>query len=310
MKPFAWLVGQASRLHGRRQRRRPLATGQAMHRLEPEDYASPWRRVGMQALIRAQARAVPLPDGSVLCRALGRYPMVVDGRDLGLSARLMLDGFWDYAVVAFLARTLRPGQVAIDVGANLGLLTVLMADLVGPAGAVAAVEPNPALITLAARNLSLNGLAGRATLHQAAATDRGGELRWLRLDPTDPKNGHLLPPGAVTDRGGLLEVEVPTLALDDLVAGAADVVKIDVEGAEESVWGGMQGLLDRSPDILVLMEVNPARLADAAGFLDAVAARFLLRELRADTRVAPVRLEAVLARPGDTQLVLTRRARL
>jgi FkbM family methyltransferase len=308
--PLAWLVARASRIHGRRQRRRPLAAGQALHRLEPEDYASPWRRVGMQALIRAQARAVPLPDGSVLCRALGRYPMLVDGRDLGLSARLMLDGFWDYALVAFLARTLRPGQVAIDVGANLGLLTLLMADLLGPEGAVVAVEPNPALLALAARNLALNGLAGRATLHQAAASDRGGEVRRLRLDPADPRHGRLLPPGAVTGQDGMVEVEVPTLALDDLVPGAVDVVTIDVQGAEEAVWEGMQALLDRSPDILVLMEFSPARLGDGAGLLQAIAARFLLRELRADTRVAPVRLEAVLARPGDTRLVLTRRARI
>lgn len=128
----------------------------------------------MQALVRAHARAVPLPDGTILCRALGRYPMVVEGRDLGLSARLMIEGFWDYAVVSFIARVLRPGQVAIDAGANLGFLTLLMADMVGPAGRVEAVEPNAALARLAERNLVMNGLAAQVRIHQAAAAERGG----------------------------------------------------------------------------------------------------------------------------------------
>ncbi|SFK99023.1 FkbM family methyltransferase [Falsiroseomonas stagni] len=289
-----------------------MGAGDALFRLEPEDFANPWRRVRMQALIRAHARAVPLPDGVVLCRALGRYPLVVEGRDLGLSARLMIEGFWDYAVVSFIARVLRPGQVAIDAGANLGFLTVLMADMVGPAGRVEAVEPNAALAGLAGRNLVMNGLADRVRIHQAAAADRGGEVRWLRLDTADPKNGHLLPPGSRPAGGGgtVTEAEVPTLRLDDLAPGAVDFVKIDVEGAEEAVWAGMQGLLDRSPDVLVLMEFNRDRGQDPAALLHAIAARFPLRHLRADARVAPLSLAEALARDGDIQLVLARRARL
>ncbi|MBX9593594.1 MAG: FkbM family methyltransferase [Roseomonas sp.] len=266
----------------------------------------------MQALIRAHARAVPLPDGTILCRALGRYPMVVDGRDLGLSARLMIEGFWDYAVVSFIARVLRPGQVAIDAGANLGFLTLLMADMVGPAGHVEAVEPNAALARLAERNLVMNGLAARVRIHQAAAAERGGETRLLRQDTADPKNGHLLPPGSLPTGGpGMVtETAVPTLRLDDVAPGPVDFVKIDVEGAEEAVWAGMQGLLDRSPDGLVLMEFNRDRGPDPAALLRAIAARFPLRHLRADARVAPISLEEALARDGDIQLVLARRARL
>lgn len=309
MPPLAWLVREASRLHGRYRRRRRIGPQDALYRLEPEDYASPWRRVSMQALIRAHARVVPLDDGTMLCRVLGRYAMVVDGRDRGLSTRLMLEGFWDYSIVAFIARTLRPGQVAVDVGANLGFLTVLMADIVGPSGRVEAIEPNDTLARLAERNLVMNGVSAWARVHRAAAAERGGEVRRLRLDTADPKNGHLLPPGAGSaSHGTMVEFDVPTLRLDDQLPGPVHFVKVDVEGAEEAVWAGMQGLLDRSPDILLLMEVNRDRGTDPAGLLRAIAARFPLRQLGANTLVTPVTAAEALARDGDTLLVLTRRA--
>ena len=99
---------------------------------------------------------------------------------------------------------------------------------------------------------------------------------------------------------------MPTAALDDLVPGPVEFVKVDVEGAEEAVWAGMQRLLDRSPGVIVLMEFNRARCADPAGFLRAMANRFPLRELRVDTRVVPVTSDHLLGRNGDVQLVLTR----
>lgn len=310
MKPLTWLIHTLSVLHSRYQRRRRIGHGDALYRLELEDFAGAGRRMTMMALIRAHARVVRLDDGSVLCRVLGRYPMVVDGADLGISARLMLEGYWEYSVVSFMARHLHPGQVAIDVGANLGFFTVQMADLVGAAGRVEAIEPNPALARLAERNLILNGVSPWSRVHGAAVTDQGGETRLLRFDAVDSKNGHLLPPGVIrgaSAQGSMVEIEVPTITLDDLVPGSADFVKVDVEGAEEAVWAGMQRLLDRSPDVLLLLEFNVERCADPAALLHSIAARFPLRQLTTSAQVTPVTMEAVLAKQGDTQLVLTSR---
>ncbi len=71
---------------------------------------------------------------------------------------------------------------------------------------------------------------------------------------------------------------------------------------------GMQGLIDRGPDIVVLMEFNRERSADPAGLLRAIAARFPLRQLGANARVSPVTEAEALGRAGDTLLVLSRRA--
>jgi FkbM family methyltransferase len=168
---------------------------------------------------------------------------------------------------------------------------------------VVAVEPNPRLARLLARSLELNGLHARTTLHQAAATERATVLRFGGA-PDDPKNGHVIAEDAPADPA-LAETRVPGLPLDAL-GERADFVKIDVEGAEAAVWGGMQRLLDRNPAVTVLLEFNGRRGADAAALLRDIAGRFPLAELREDESVAPVGQEAVMAREHDTMLVLRR----
>jgi FkbM family methyltransferase len=256
-----------------------------------------------QDLVRARSRAVPLDATTLLCRVLGRYKMLVDGRDRGLAPHLLLDGYWEMACTRFVLGQLKPGQAAWDVGANIGYYTVLMADIVGPAGRVVALEPNPRLAELAERSLELNGFAARAVLHRAAASDRAATLRF-RGDAADPKNGHVVAPDAPQDPA-LAEYAVPGLPLDEL-GERADFLKMDVEGAEEAAWGGMQRLLDRSPGITLLMEFNRLRCADPAALLRDIAARFPLAELRIGGAVAPVEAAALLAREQDTMLVLRR----
>ncbi len=254
-----------------------------------------------QDLVRARCSAVPLDATTLLCRVLGRHKMLVDGRDRGLAPHLLLDGYWEMACTRFVLGHLKVGQAAWDVGANVGYYAVLMADIVGPAGCVVALEPNPRLADLAERSLELNGFAARATLHRAAASDRAATLRF-RGNVTDPKNGHVIAPDAPRDPV-LAEFAVRGVPLDEL-GERADFLKMDVEGAEEAAWGGMQRLLDRSPGITILMEFNALRCADPAALLRDIAARFPLAELRADGAVAPVEAAALRARETDTMLVL------
>ena len=63
-------------------------------------------------------------------------------------------------------------------------------------------------------------------------------------------------------------VEVETTSIDSLTRGwpRVDLIKIDVEGAEEAVWRGMQETLARNPDVVVILEVNTARYEDPRRF--------------------------------------------
>jgi FkbM family methyltransferase len=271
--------------------------------LLPRDALAHLPRWLLSSRIRARCQVAPLDAGTLLCRVFGRYKMLVDAADRGLSGGLLLDGSWELGTAQFLARHLRPGQVAWDVGANLGCFTLLMADFVGRAGKVVALEPNPRMAQFCRQAILLNGYHDRCRIEEAAASDRAGTLRFRDL-PADPKNAHVIPAGTPRDRV-LGEYEVRGVPLDE-VGERVDLLKIDVEGAEAEVWSGMQRLLDRNPTVCVLLEFNPLRLTDAAALLRDIAGRFPLAELTRTGRTVPVTAETVLARPRDTMLHLTR----
>lgn len=265
------------------------------------------RRV-LEAAVRSRCQAVTLDAHTALCRVLGRYKMLVDTRDLGLAPHLMLDGYWEIWCTEFMLRRIRPGQVAWDVGANLGYYALLMADLVGKDGRVLALEPNPRLAKLCGQTLALNGHWHTAEVRRIAAADDSGGMLRFRAAFSDPKNGRLVAADDAAEPGiddDTLEVAVPTMRLDDLAEGPVDFLKIDVEGAEEMVWAGMQRLLDRSPGITVLMEFNAGRCRAAEATLAEIAARFPLRELTLEGPVAEIAAAEILRRTEDTLLVLT-----
>jgi FkbM family methyltransferase len=267
-------------------------------------------RLTLQAAIRARCHTVTLDRHTVLCRVLGRYKFFADTRDIGLSPHLMLDGYWEMWCTDFMLRRIRPGQVAWDVGANLGYFAVLMADLVGKGGRVVALEPNPRLAALCERTLVLNGYAGSASVKRLAATDESDATTRFYATWSDPKNGHLVPPGSAAPLAAqdeeAMEVAVRTTRLDDLANGPVDFIKIDVEGAEERVWAGMQRVLDRNPGITVLMEFNAFRCGAPERMLSEIGARFPLRELRLDSTLRAVTAADIMRRREDTLLVLMR----
>ena len=269
-------------------------------------------RVWAEAMIRARCMVVPIDSTTALCRILGRYKIHVDRRDVGFAPHLMFEGFWEYWLTEFIWRNVRPGDVALDVGANHGYYALLMADLCGPDGMVHAFEPNPRMVELMRATMALNGFWNTVKVHPVAvAAAAGPALRFLASD-TEPKNGRLLKPGELAGRSGRegdqLISEVPAVPLDDAVPGRVDFVKIDVEGAEDLAWRGMQAMIARNPDIRIVMEFNAARMANAAEMLAEIAAGFTLRELRFDGQVHDCTAEDVLGRREDTLLYISRQA--
>jgi FkbM family methyltransferase len=265
-------------------------------------------RVAAEGMMRARCMVVPVDPVTALCRVLGRHKMYVDLRDTGFAPHLMFEGYWEYWITDFMWRHVRPGQVALDVGANHGYYTLLLSDLVGPHGKVHAFEPNPRLAELLDRNIAVNGFWHVAEAHAAAVGDRDDATAHLMVPVQDPKNAHLMAPelGVPTELDATRYAvhEVPVATLDEAVPGRADFVKIDVEGAEEAVWRGMQQLIARSPGIAVLMEFNALRCRDPRGVLAEMAARFPLREITFAGAAVPCAAEEVLARSEDTTLYL------
>ncbi len=149
------------------------------------------------------------------------------------------------------ADLLEPGATFFDVGSNVGFFAVLAAREVGPAGAVHAFEPVPAIADDIAANAERNGLAN-VTVHAVAVSDTDGATASLML-AAHPGGATLSEADAPDDLTG--RIDVPVVTLDELVRTGTcpppDVVKIDVEGVEMQVLAGMSEILAQHRPTLV-----------------------------------------------------------
>jgi len=194
-------------------------------------------RIG-RAVLGPLARRLRVQD-----RPIARGPaagLLLNAR--GGSLRVQL-GTYELAVQERFSQLVRPGATVYDVGANVGLYTLLAARLVGAAGTVVAYEPAAAIADVLERNVRLNGFA-TIRVRRVAVGAAAGEAA---LVTREVETGATV----VEGEGG---IRVPVVCLDDeLAAGlpAPDVVKIDVEGGELDVLAGMAEILRACRPVLL-----------------------------------------------------------
>src|SRR5262245_38667667 len=169
-------------------------------------------RATLEDTARRGAQAVNLANGALMCRVLTKYLMFVDPEDLGVTPRLCLDGFWESWVTTALARALRPGSFCVDVGANHGYYTMLLADAAGASGRVLALEPNPALAELLALSLEVNGFERWALVTQLAATDGSAPTARLVIPKRRGACASICRPPSAADSA----VDVDAASVDEL----------------------------------------------------------------------------------------------
>lgn len=155
---------------------------------------------------------------------------------------------------------LHPGGVVVDVGANIGCNTVYAARKVGSAGRVIAIEPAGDNLAVLRTNIARNAL-DNVTVAAVAAGKASGTCSFYLRGAVSAVNSFYADSvyASVTD-----VVTVPVEPIDALVTGNADLVKIDVEGAELDVLAGMTRLLT-SPAIRLIVEWHPL-LQEKAGY--------------------------------------------
>jgi FkbM family methyltransferase len=160
---------------------------------------------------------------------------------------ILTAGVFDPCVTETLHRLIDPGDLVVDVGANVGYLTSLAASRAGGGGSVIAYEPHPRVFELLQANVAR--WRGRSDLapveiRQAAVSDRRGTAK-LASGPLFHENMGLasLQPADTADAAvDLLSVAVERL--DDALAGRRiGVMKVDVEGHEPEVLRGAEQLL-------------------------------------------------------------------
>ena len=165
-------------------------------------------------------------------------------------------GFFDYwghdlGDLRFLWRTLRPGNVFLDIGAHHGVYSIVAAKKLGSNGTVVAFEPS----SREYRRLRLHLQLNRSHLVHAEPLALGSATStrtFFQITSGDTTRGGLRPP-ASSDR--VSEISVETARLDDYVSQSSlkrvDLVKLDVEGGEREVLGGASLVLTKFRPIFI-----------------------------------------------------------
>ena len=217
--------------------------------------------------VRAFANALILKILPVSVR-IGDARVVLNPRDPVVSGALTLR-VYENREIAMFRRVLKPGQIVVDVGANVGLYTALAGLGIGSTGRVFAFEPEPESFQYLEKTIARNQL-GNAVAVRAAATNEDGEAPLFTSSSN--RGDHRLYESQLSD--GCTTVR--TVRLDDYLGSmgvsSVDIVKIDVQGFEGHVIAGMEDTIRRSPGLFLLMEFWPAGLVaagtDPLGLLD------------------------------------------
>ncbi len=157
-------------------------------------------------------------------------------------------GLRDYSEMAFLLHVLRPGDLFLDVGANVGSYSVLAGYCAG--ADVVAVEPIPATVDRLVENVALNGLQDRVTIVRKGVADKNGSLNFTTgLDTIN----HV----AVDKARAAEAMPIEVTTLDTICGNRVPVLlKMDVEGYEVPALRGAAGILKDEQLRAIIIEAN------------------------------------------------------
>ena len=202
------------------------------------------RAIGWQIYKRTIGRPWDIPiAGPIKLRC---YP-----DSTSASAVLYCNGRPDYHEMGFVLDYLKPGDRFVDIGANVGVYTLLAASVVGERGTVDAYEPGAKAALRLRENIELNGLR-QVNVKQAAISEHDGGVSFSTDQDTTNK---ILLNGLAASTAAT----VPSCRLDTLYPnGGIALVKMDIEGAEPLALRGSTGLLAKNDPMVWLLELNGA----------------------------------------------------
>ncbi len=239
---------------------------------------------------------------SVRVHVRGR-PLCIDLRDRTLGRYFWVFRTYEPFEADLIERAAQSGMAAVDIGANVGYLTVLLGNRVGPTGRVIAFEPDPTNFALLRRSVEANLLAN-VTCEQAAVMGSSTKVS-LYLSGVNFGDHRVFDAGddeRFNDGMPRSKVDIRAVSLDDYLSAAGltpDLIKMDIQGAEVAALSGMRRTLAH-PDLVLFCEFWPYGLrrygTEPRQFLDAlIEAGLEIHEIDEESQsIVPVRLRGTL----------------
>lgn len=200
--------------------------------------------------------------GDDLTVQIRQKPFTVNLHDTIVSFEILVYRKWQPLETMLYERLVRPGDYVIDIGANIGFFTALFAELVGGAGHVLAIEPEPNNARLLRKNIEARGTLHVVTVAETAVGMNSGIALLYKASSGNLGDNRMY---FTAERHGLAPskereaTQVPIARVDDLVIGwpCVNFIKMDIQGFEAQALKGMTGVFNANPDILLFTEVFP-----------------------------------------------------
>jgi FkbM family methyltransferase len=257
-------------------------------------------RTELESNSRKMSQTVYLGNGIILSRVLTKYMCYLEAQDMSLTPHLCLNGYWESWITQNMINLVQPGFYCLDIGANCGYYSLIMADVVGESGHVLAVEPNPRLANLLEKTLNVNGFSTYAKVSEKAVADINGKKVNLVIPKGDFWGSSTICQTSILP--GEQSFEVETVTIDELTKDwpQVDLIKIDAEGAEEIIWYGMQETIKKNPNIIIIMEFCSYRNYDPKAFLERIkAAGFSIQYIDNDSQIKSLTIDdCLISWPG------------
>jgi FkbM family methyltransferase len=180
----------------------------------------------------------------------------------GAAAQIYYRTFSSLYLAQAITEELSAGMHFLDVGAHVGEYSLLAASLVGPAGRVTAVEPQPDLASVIHLNAARNGLSN-VQVHAIAVSDRSGRLTL----PTSRRGGGAWLSGTPSPRGRLVDCRTLDSFLRAMSDTPIDLAKVDAGGNEGAAFMGAHESLNRGAlPRLIYKLYHPAVVASRSNY--------------------------------------------
>lgn len=200
-----------------------------------------------------------LGDNKGLTRLHTGDLFIVDTKSIDLAIPIINAGIWESWIEFPMMKFVKPGGTVLDCGANIGYYSVLLAKAVGHGGTLHSFEPSARTFGFLKNNLAINGL-GNAHLHNLALNNKAPSSAFMWVDPEFSGGGYLSN-DMETDMStkGYQKLEIKTARLDDILSDdiIVDLMKVDVEGFEPDLLFGARRVIERSPGLVLIVELSP-----------------------------------------------------
>ena len=261
---------------------------------------------------------------SFLLRSTGSRKMItVNGRrmyvdlwDSAVSNHLFVHKTWEPEETQLVANLLKPGDVFVDIGANIGYFTLLASTSVGPAGRVFAFEPEPRNFALLCKNSQVNHCSNvRCEAKAVTNVNQPLEIHLSSFNFGDHRIFASHDDEEYNRGRQRTRTRIEGIALDSYLppGSRVDFIKMDIQGAEYFAIQGMKRVLTDNPAVMLLIEFWPHGLREAGVEPSALLDEFALLGL-SPYRAEPGHIQALpreelLHIPGDesVNLLLSRK---